>query len=97
MHAPAVMIGNSPPEPWGVSFYVFLFAVWHDFVTMASIPCDLSILHRAQQHQDRLRCASKADKEAGILKRAREKETSQAQLETEQMADEDEARGTAST
>lgn len=41
----------------------------------------------------RLRYASKADKEAGVLKRAREKETFMAQLERDQMAYEDEARG----
>lgn len=43
--------------------------------------------------KDRLRCASKADKEAGILKRIREKDSSMAQLERDQMAYEDEARG----
>ena len=48
-------------------------------------PCAISWEHR-------LRCASKADKEAGILKRAREKESSKAQLESDQMAYEDEAR-----
>eukprot|EP00752_Nemacystus_decipiens_P009155 g8177.t2 len=41
--------------------------------------------------EDKALCyASKADKEAGILKRAREKETSMAQLERDQMAYEDE-------
>lgn len=38
----------------------------------------------------RLRCASKQDKEAGILKRARERDNSAEQLEREEMAYEDE-------
>lgn len=60
-------------------------------VMVLSLLLCVSILHHAYVNHDRLRCASKEDKSAGNLKRAREKESLWAQLETEQMADEDEA------
>lgn len=43
----------------------------------------------------RLRCAPKADKEAGTTKRALEKAAVLEQLERDEMADADEVRGTA--
>lgn len=59
-------------------------------IAMVSLPQD-STNSASYMHQDRLRCGSKEDKKAGVLERAREKESLQAQLETEQMAGEDEA------
>ena len=51
------------------------------------------MLKWATDWQHRLRCASKVDKEAGILKRARERESCMANLETDRMIHEDEVRG----